>query len=228
MQGEQLPLGIQLRDEARFDDFQLGENEELVTQLRALASGEAGQLYLHGESGKSHLLQAACKHAMSQGMSTAYLPLDILGEMGPDVLSGMSAQQLLCVDDIEQVAADKDWAVALMRLCDVARAEERALVLATDVGISDLRVAVPDLATRLTWGGVYALKPLADDDKLHALQLRAKARGLELPAEVGRYLLTRGQRDLTALMETLSQLDTASLAAKRRLTIPFVKTVMER
>lgn len=227
MQGEQLPLGIQLRDDARFDDFQQGDNAELIERLNALATQEDGQLYLHGSFGKTHLLQAACKAAMAAGRSAAYLPLADLKSMGADILEGMSGRELLCLDDVQSVSEDQAWALALMRLCDAARAEGGSVVFAADASLAELAVAVPDLGTRLGWGAVYALKPLSDEDKLAALRVRAQARGLDMPTEVGRYLLSRSPRDLSALMETLSHLDMASLAAKRRLTIPFVKDVMD-
>lgn len=227
MINKQLPLGVQLRDDARFDDFQPGANAELLSRLQALSNGESGQLYMHGGTGKSHLLQAACKQAIAKGHATAYLPLQDLAGMGPGVLDGMAGRELLCVDDVQAVSTEKDWAPALMRLCDIARTEGHSLVMASACAPSELKVAMPDLATRLGWGMVYSLKPLSDDDKLEALRLRARTRGLELPSDVGRYLLTRGARDLPALMDTLSQLDVASLAAKRRLTIPFVKGVMD-
>ncbi len=226
MQGQQLPLGVHLRDDARFDDFQPGANAEVLGHLRKLAAGEPGQLYLYGGLGKSHLLQAACKQSMQEGRSTAYLPLSDLADMDAGLLDGMAGRSLLCVDDVQAVCADERWALNLMRLCDTARAEGHALVFAGDLPPAELPVAVPDLATRLGWGMVYGLKPLSDDDKLAALRLRARTRGLELPLDVGRYLLTRGARDLPALMDTLYRLDTASLAAQRRLTIPFVKDVM--
>lgn len=226
MQGEQLPLGVHLRDDARFDDFQAGSNAELVEHLRRLASGEQGQLYLHGAIGKTHLLQAACKQAMQAGRSTAYLPLRDLQGMGPQLLEGMASRNVLCVDDVDAVAAGREWALALMRLCDAIRSHGGCLLLAARAAPAEIGAAVPDLATRLGWGAVYALKPLSDDDKLAALRLRAQARGLEMPADVGRYLLTRGSRDLSGLMDTLTRLDVASLAAQRRLTVPFVKAVM--
>ncbi len=227
MQGVQLPLGIQLRDDARFDDYQSGDNSELVNRLQALAQAESGQVFMHGSFGKTHLLQAVCKLAMTSGRAVAYLPLTDLKALGPEVLEGMAGRSVLCIDDVHEVAADAEWALALMRLCDVARTENSSLIMSSIMPATDMTVAIPDLATRMGWGAVYPIKPLSDDDKVKALRLRAEARGLEMPNEVGRYLLSRSARDLSALMDTLTHLDLASLAAKRRLTIPFVKDVMD-
>ena len=62
---EQLPLALQLRDEATFDNFFPGDNALLLEQLRRqLVDGER-YLYIYGSEGcgRSHLLQAACHRA---------------------------------------------------------------------------------------------------------------------------------------------------------------------
>jgi DnaA family protein len=60
-----------------------------------------------------------------------------------------------------------------------------------------------------------------------ALKLRARHRGLELPGDTARYLLKRSRRDMASLYELLDKLDLEALRAKRRLTIPFVREVLE-
>lgn len=225
----QLPLGVQLRDDASFAGFEAGPNTELVVSLQRIAAGEqGGLLYLHGPagSGKTHLLQALCREAGAAGRRAGYLPLS---DFGPDeavVLEGMGNLPLLCLDDIDRVAEQNDWALLLMRLCEQARAQDLTLLLAAPVAPNALQAALPDLRTRLAWGRVFSLQALDDAQRLRALQRRAQARGLELPDEVGQFLLLRSARSLPALMQMLEQLDTASLAAQRRLTIPFVKSVL--
>jgi len=60
------------------------------------------------------------------------------------------------------------------------------------------------------------------------LKLRARHRGLELPEETAQYLLRRLPRDMATLYDWLDLLDVAALAAKRRLTVPFVREVLAR
>lgn len=226
----QLPLGVQLRDDASFDSFLAGPNTELVACLERLAPAAAGGLvYLHGGrgSGKTHLLQALCRSAGDHGQRAGYLPLTEFTADESAVLEGMGSLQLLCLDDVQAVCAERDWALVLMRLCEQARQKDLTLVLTASKAAGQLSAALPDLRTRLAWGLVFALQPLDDAERLQALQLRARARGLELPPEVAQFLLQRNARDLPALMHMLGELDTASLAAQRRLTIPFVKTVLE-
>ncbi len=95
-----------------------------------------------------------------------------------------------------------------------------------DVPPAQLRVKLMDLKSRLGWGVVYHLHGLSDEQKLEALRLRAQGRGLELDGSVGRFLLRRCPRDMGQLFLMLEELDQASLAEQRRLTIPFVKDVL--
>jgi DnaA family protein len=74
---------------------------------------------------------------------------------------------------------------------------------------------------------VLRILPLSDADKVAALEIKARSLGLELTAPVSRYLISRQQRELPALIRLLEQLDRASLAAQRRLTVPFVKSRLE-
>jgi DnaA family protein len=87
--------------------------------------------------------------------------------------------------------------------------------------------ALPDLASRLAAGPVWKIEALQDQELIEALQLRAHWRGFELPDDTSRYLLRRLPRTSAVLFALLDQLDTAALRSQRRLTIPFVKDVLE-
>ena len=91
---------------------------------------------------------------------------------------------------------------------------------------AQLPVCLADLRSRLTAGILLQLARPQDEDRLAILQARAERRGLELSDEVAHYILKRADRHTEALLAVLQLLDDASLSNQRRLTIPFVKTVM--
>ena len=231
----QLPLGVQLRDTASFATFFAGPNAELLRQLENLAvnAGGASQPAVHfiwgsAGCGRTHLLQAASRAVGEQGRSAAYLPLAELADSDPRLLEGLTQLSLVCLDDVQAVAGRRAWEEALMSLCDGLRASGGCLLAAGTQPPMELGLGLKDLATRLAWGPVYALRPPTDADKILLLQQRALGRGLELPEEVGRFLLTRGTRDIPSLLSVLERLDHASLAAQRRLTVPFVRDVLAK
>ncbi|MGL5364634.1 MAG: DnaA regulatory inactivator Hda, partial [Plesiomonas shigelloides] len=134
---------------------------------------------------------------------------------------------LVCIDNIELIAGDPEWELAIFDLYNRIREQGRTrLLIAGDQAPRQLNLTLPDLASRLDWGQIYKLYPLADEDKLQALQARARLRGFEMPEDVGRFLLKRLSRDMRTLFDTLDKLDHASIAAQRKLTIPFVKEIL--
>jgi DnaA family protein len=227
---EQLPLGLQLRASAHFSNFIPAAHTELVDQVQCIAAGgPPRQLYCWGAagSGKTHLLQAACRHASATGRSAAYLSLRDAGQLSPEVLDGWENFQLVCIDDVEAAAGQAAWEEALFHLYNRLADSGGGLLVSAAVAPAQLAIRLPDLVSRLGAALVYQLHPLNDDQSLEAMRLRARQYGFELPEETGRYLLRRLPRDLSALMSLLERLDTASLAAQRKLTVPFVKSVLK-
>ena len=142
------------------------------------------------------------------------------------MLEGLERADLVCLDDVDALAGAQEWEQAVFALYNGLREHGGRLLAAGPVPPAALPLELEDLRTRLAWGLVYQLQPLDDEDKLRGLQQRARERGLELPDAVARYLLQRCRRDMASLLHCLDELDRASLAAQRRLTIPFVKEVM--
>lgn len=218
MTWSQLPLAVQLRESASYETFHAGPNAQALEALRA--GQENVFLYGPPASGKTHLLQAAAR-----ARNAAYLPLAQLVEAGPDSLEGYSSAAALCVDDAGAVSSDRDWCVALLRLLDTLRARGARYAIAANAPPERLNVALPDLRTRLAACAVFGLKPLSDEERAQLLRERALARGLQLPDEVSRWLLSQLPRDTATLMQVLDRLDHASLVERRRLTLPFVQQV---
>lgn len=227
---EQLPLGLQLRSSARFSNFVPGANAELLTQLKQVAEGGAGsQVFCWGAegTGKTHLLQACCQFAATCEHTAVYLSLADFHQLAPELLNGWDVYRLVCLDDFEAIAGRPDWEEAVFHLYNRVQQAGGSLVVSAAVSPTGLDLHLPDLASRLAAGLVYQLQRLDDAQSLAALTLRAQQRGFDLPEETGRYLLRRLPRNLPALMGMLERLDNASLAAQRRLTVPFVKTVLD-
>jgi DnaA family protein len=226
--GIQLPLGIRLRPEATFESYLAGLNREALDYLRARF--DAGRnVYLWGGAGtgKTHLLHAACQAAGARGEGVVYLPLGRSGELAPELLDGLETLALVCIDDLQSIAGLQEWERRLFALFNAVRERGGRLLLAADRPPRSLGVALEDLRTRFAWDLVFQLQPLGDDELEAALIRRAQALGMELPDEVARYLVQRLVRDVATLFRLLDLLERESLSAQRRLTVPFVRGVLE-
>ena len=224
---QQLPLRVRLRDTARFATFVRGLNAEAV-ELLATAPREAPRvLWLWGRAGtgKTHLLQAACAAAGEWGGSATYL--DLADAREPARLEGCEVLDLVCLDRIDAVAGDITWNTAIFRLYTLMQDSGGRLCVASQPPPASIPFRLADLRSRLLAGSVHQLHELDEAGQLEALQSRAAQRGLDLSTEAASFLLNRLPRDMHSLCAVLDRLDEASLAAQRRLTVPFLKGVLE-
>ncbi|MCH7536430.1 MAG: DnaA regulatory inactivator Hda [Proteobacteria bacterium] len=223
----QLALPLQLADHAVFTSFLPDGNETLVATLQELASGGDGHgcwLWGANATGKTHLLQAVCDVA---GDRSAYIPLSLFDSAGADILDGLASRELICIDDIDCVVGDNLWESALFDLCNQVFDAGGQLVVSAGSSPRECAIVLADLASRLSRLPVFQVRALDENELIAALQLRSRHRGLELPDVAARYLLKRSRRDMASLYELLDRLDVAALRAKRRLTVPFVRDVLE-
>jgi DnaA family protein len=227
----QLPLGVQLGVSLRFDTFAAGANAGVVEALRRLADGATrAPVWIYGPAGcgKSHLLQAACAAASGRGQASAYLPLAQLRGEGPALLDGFDRLDLVALDDIDAVAGAAGWESALFTLFNGLAEHRGHLAIAALGAPASTAIRLPDLASRLAASEVHRLEPLEESEQPAALRRRAERRGLELPDETLAFLTRRAPRDFATLCRMLDDLDAESLAAQRRLTVPFVRDWLAR
>ena len=241
MSSQQLTLNVNLRDGFRFESFYVDKHEnganrsnyELVSVLQSLVTSlEPQQNVIWGEplSGKTHLLQACCAEESQAHRPVSYIPLKSLSAYGIEVLTGITQSPLVVVDDVDRVIGgeeNKDWEIALFNLINTTRENGQRLLLSLTENPRKLACELPDLASRLIWGGCYQLHSLTDEDKPKALQARAEQRGFELSDRVIEYLYRRYPRDISSLMTILDKLDEESLRQKMLITVPFVKHALE-
>ena len=223
----QLALPIGLDDHAVFESFLPAGNEELVDRLLGLASGAAdGGCWLWGaaSTGKTHLLQAVCDRA---GDRSVYVPIHVLADAGPALIMGLESREIVCIDDLDMVAGRGSWERAVFNLYNELLIQGGQLIVAASTAPRETGFELPDLASRMSQLPTYGLKALDENDRVAALRLRADHRGLDLPEDTARFLLKRSRRDMTTLYTLLDRLDREALKAKRRLTIPFVRDVLD-
>lgn len=221
----QLPLALRWPRRQRFEHFHAGANAAAVAAVQALAiEPGAPWVYLHGPlgSGRSHLLMAACQAAAAAGRRVQYLPLAALGDPAT-ALRGVAGSELLALDDLAAIAGQREAEHALFDLYNRTRAEGGALLFAAEAIPTQLGLDLPDLRSRLGACTQFALKPLDDAERRQVLKAQAAIRGIELDDTVLDWLFARYARDLGALLDLLDKLDQASLAAQRRITVPFLR-----
>ncbi len=226
---QQLPLGVRLAETARFEGYVAGPNRQLVELLRGPMPPRVLWLWGRRGAGKTHLLQAACAAAGDRGRSAAYLDLE--GADIPAQLEGFESLALVCLDGLERVSTDAAWNAAIFRLhtlmMDSLLQQPGRLYVASTAPPASLRFQLPDLRSRLLAASIHQISEIAEEDRIMVLEQRARGRGLDLPRESAAWLVHHLPRDLHTLCAALDRLDHAALVAQRRLTVPFLRQVLE-
>ncbi|MGQ0286537.1 DnaA inactivator Hda [Pasteurellaceae bacterium 22721_9_1] len=228
---QQLSLPIHQLDDDTFENFYGNNNLLLLDSLhKNFHQLQQPFFYIWGEqgSGKSHLLKAVANHLFHQYRSCIYVPLNKQAHFSTEVLTDLEQQEVICLDDLQAVAGDREWELAIFDLFN--RVKEKGdclLLISANQSPNALPIKLPDLASRLRWGEIYQLHPLNDQQKIAALQQNAHQLGMELPEETAHFLIKRLDRDMRTLFMTLAKLNKASLQAQRKLTIPFVKEILQ-
>ena len=228
MSPPQLPLALRFPPDQRLDTY-LDAPAAALAQLRALAEGaSADWLYVAGPAGvgKTHLALGVCAAAEAAGRRAAYLPLASAAGRLRDALDAFEGHELLALDGVEAIAGNRDDALALFDFHNRARAAGTGLLYASRDSPDALALDLADLRSRLSQCTRIALQPLDDAGRAEVLRQRASRRGLQLDDAAIEWLLKRVERDLASLTGCLDELDHASLAAQRRITVPFLRQVL--
>ncbi len=226
----QLPLKLSPKDFFRLENFYFNQAElEQVTTVFCQLQ-EIDFLYLWGghSTGKSHLVLAMAERMQQNQQQVVYLPMaELIDKSGKELLRSLENVDVICIDDLDMISQSRQWQEDLFHCFNRLQNSHCKLLIAAENNPGHLDIDLADLRSRLSTGLIYQLQPLNDDDILNALIMQAQTRGLEMTQDVAQYLLRHYSRDMGEQMRLLQTLDDASMAAQRKLTIPFVKQVLD-
>jgi len=221
---EQLTFELAPEPAPTFANFVAGPNAEACEALVRFAAAllrETGVLVWGAPgAGKSHLLQA-----MSAAAAGAGRPVRHCARAADVSDAPPEARALVTVDDVD--SADAAAQGRLFTLFNALAATGGQLAVAASVPPARLPLR-EDLRTRLGWGLVYEVVPLADEAKPAALATFARQRGFRLGDDAIAYLLGHGRRDMASLVRSVIALDAHSLAHKRPITVPLIRAWLQR
>jgi DnaA family protein len=225
----QIPLQLEPSRENRFEDFVSGPNAAVVESLQGVVGESDKLLFLSGPegTGKTHLLNAACLAAREQGSTAFYAGLRSMPQGSQQLLDGLEKVDLVCIDDLHHIAGNNAWEEALFHCLNRIRAEQGRIVITSRQRLSAMTIELPDLHSRLQWGLRMQLQVLEEKDKMSVVERYAASLGIEIPIEVGRYLIRHSSRNLASLLNMVGRLQQAAFISKRRITVPLAREVLQ-
>ena len=222
----QIPLDVSLSEYMTFETFYLGPNKAVVDSLR----DEKNQLiWLAGLEGfgKTHLLHAFINSHEHENKKVLYLPMSESQDFTPDILDNLAQYDLVAIDDIENIIGDMTWEEQLLKFYEDSYSTRNKILITANDTPKGLNFLLPDLSSRFNLALIERLRPMNEDEMIKAILIHSKARGFDLPEDSAKYLINRVPRDVSVLIDMIKLLDYESLSMQRKLTIPFIKTVLD-
>lgn len=222
----QLPLNIQLDDSATFNNYFVGNNNQLYHRLISLIERSSDFIFIWGtsDSGKTHLAQALCHQFDMSGKLTAYLPLNN-PDIKVEILDGMNHLDLVCLDQVNAVEGDPKWEESLFNLYNNLKNENKNLVIFSEHSPNHSLTQLADLKSRFSAMEIYKLQSLDSQQKLDFFKQRATNRGINISDDAVKFILSRKSRSISDLVTMLEQIDHSSIVLKRKVTIPLIKQI---
>jgi DnaA-homolog protein len=220
----QLPLGLRFSNAPNFDSF-MGSVDVVAVLKNTLQETLPQCFYIEGPSGsgKTHLLLACVAEARKLQRSILYLPMSVLAGRLQQALLQQGADSIVCIDGLEAIAGNAEDEVALFHFHNRLMDAGKSIIYAAQSPPLALQLGLPDLQSRLGQCTRLTIAALDDHDRRTVLLTRAAQRGLELDDAVLEFMFKRVGRDLLSLTTLLDKLDRESLAAQRKITVPFLK-----
>lgn len=231
LEQKQLTLSLLSKPNLAFSNFYVeSANEPLIYHLKEQLSYDFGTLtFIWGNqsSGKTHLLNAMGESFHQQKQSLFYFSCADHITLNPSLLDHLEKLDAVLIDDINLLDASPSWQEALFHLLNRLQTHGQSkCIITSQCTLHNLQL-LADIKSRLSAGTVYHLHDLTEQGLIKALKLRAKQQGLELTDSAITYILSRSRRDAQTLFEQFDHLDQAAWRQQRKLTVPFIKSIMQ-
>jgi DnaA family protein len=183
-------------------------------------------LYGSEDSGKSFLLQSTCNYYASDYNSSVYIPISEAIKHGTGFIDSLEGLDLICLDDIDLIASNKDWEVGIFNLINDCLSSNCRLIFSSCKNPSSINFELEDLRSRIKKIDHIELYPISDENLPEAIKFVSQLRSINLGNKEINYLVTYTKRNMSDLIDIISKLDQLSMELKRKITVPLIKEII--
>ena len=222
---DQIPINFSFCNKKTLENYIVGNNEHLIETLKVFAENNLGQLiYLYGKksTGKSHLCKAVFDIIIDSKVYIDQNNINILRDID------IQNTNYLILDDFELILERGENEDLLFYYINEFILSNKSILISTIKSLEDIDFTKKDLKSRLSSNLIFNIKEFSDDQKIKVIKKITEDIGWTIDENVCQFIMNHYQRDLFFLCNVLKSLDENSLALKKRVTIPFVKSVIQR
>ena len=221
---DQIPINFNFISHKSFENYIVGKDNIIIEILKKSSNSESPSIvFLSGKksSGKSHL----CYAVISLSNKSTYF-VDEFNIKDIDC-NNSNMHDLLIIDNIDKIISEHNLEEKLFILINDFILNKKCILVTSTIPLNKIQFKLPDLTSRLKWDQILEIPELTDEDKIKVLKKNAIEKGWILPDNVSDYIIRHYRRDLYFLCNCIKFIDEASLSLKKKITIPFIKNIIE-
>ncbi|MAR95657.1 MAG: DNA replication initiation factor [Gammaproteobacteria bacterium] len=211
-------------NKSRFDDFYFDSLNKKVKDSLI----NSGDIFLYGlrRTGKTYLLQSLCNYYSIENRTSLYIPLKEVKNLGSEITDSLEDLDLICIDDIDLIAGDNGWEIAIFNLINNCLLTNCRIVFCSSLNLSNINFELKDLVSRIKKIDSIEIFPVHERNLSNAIKFIAYTKSINLGEREIDYLIRYSERSIYSLVKIVEKLDKASLELKRKITIPLIKEVI--
>ena len=179
------------------------------------------------KTGKTYLLQSLCNHYFDEGKTSLLIPLKEVKDLGSQITESLENLDLICIDDVDLIAGDNSWEIAMFNLINNCLLTNCRLVFCSSFNPSNINFDLKDLISRIKKLNHIEIFPVKANNLFNAIKFIANSRSINLGEREIDYLITYSERSITNLIDIITKLDELSMELKRKITVPLIKEVIQ-
>ena len=221
---DQIPINFSFIADKSFDNFVLDKNSVAIELLKDFTTADRTNIiFIRGNhsSGKTHLCLA-----VNNLINKSIFILNRNNIESIDFQDILKYDSLI-IDDIDFLISNNIHEENIFVLINEFILMKKSMIVTSTEKLNNISFTIPDLVSRLKWDQILEIPELNDSDKIKVLQKNAHERGWDLTPKVCDYIMNHYKRDLYFLCNCVKFIDETSLSLKKRITIPFIKKIIE-
>ena len=222
---KQLTFPWNKSNKSKFDNFYFETSNIKVKD--SLLGPEDIFLYGLKQTGKTFLLQSLCNYYFKEGKTSLFIPLKEVMDLGSQITESLESLDLICIDDVDLIAGDDSWEIAIFNLINECLLSNCRLVFCSSSNPSNINFELKDLMSRIKKINHIELSPVKASNLTNAIKFIVNARSINLGEREINYLITYSERSIANLVNIIKKLDDLSMELKRKISIPLIKEVIQ-
>ncbi len=226
---------------ASYESFVVGKSNRLARRAADFAIDDPGKInpiFIYGSTsvGKTHLLESICSELrmknrrkqvlyLTAGKFTSLFVQSLKGDV-KNFKNKFRNLSVLVIDDIHFLQGRKATQLELLNLIDTLKSQGVQMVFSADASLKEMKELRSEIVSRIESGLVCEIEAPERETLLTIFRRMATQRGLTVPEDVCRFVVSNFSSHARQLSGVLNRLHAAQISTGQQIDLEMTREVL--